>query len=125
MRHDADLWIQWRAEILAVVFLFHWCTLKLLLEAICLESFIKQMCIRDSHQPAYGDKTSLRHIALSEYHLPCVGLGSRYKEQVCGTFGRYGVLSFNGNKMITTSGGGALICPDAESQSQMCIRDRV
>ena len=32
---------------------------------------------------------------------------------VCwGTFGKYGVLSFNGNKMITTSGGGALICPD-------------
>ena len=42
MRHDADLWIQWRADILAVVFLFHWCTLKLLLEAICLESFIKR-----------------------------------------------------------------------------------
>jgi len=38
--------------------------------------------------------------------------GSRYKGQYCGTFGRYGVLSFNGNKMITTSGGGALICPD-------------
>lgn len=38
--------------------------------------------------------------------------GSCYKGQVCGTFGRYGVLSFNGNKMITTSGGGALICPD-------------
>ena len=27
------------------------------------------------HQPAYGDKTSLRHVALSKYHLPCVGLG--------------------------------------------------
>ena len=40
------------------------------------------------------------------------GFGSRYKGQVCGTFGKYGVLSFNGNKMITTSGGGALICPD-------------
>lgn len=38
--------------------------------------------------------------------------GSRYKGQYCGTFGRYGALSFNGNKMITTSGGGALICPD-------------
>lgn len=38
--------------------------------------------------------------------------GSRYNGQNCGTFGRYGVLSFNGNKMITTSGGGALICPD-------------
>ena len=33
---------------------------------------------------------------------------------MCGTFGDYGVLSFNGNKMITTSGGGALICPNEE-----------
>ena len=40
------------------------------------------------------------------------GFGSRYKGQVLGTAGRYGVLSFNGNKMITTSGGGALICKD-------------
>ena len=37
--------------------------------------------------------------------------GSRYKGRPCGTFGRFGVLSFNGNKMITTSGGGALVCP--------------
>lgn len=43
------------------------------------------------------------------------GFGSRYKGQVCGTFGKYGVLSFNGNKMITTSGGGALICPDDQT----------
>lgn len=43
------------------------------------------------------------------------GFGSRYKGQVCGTFGKYGVLSFNGNKMITTSGGGALICPDDQA----------
>lgn len=40
------------------------------------------------------------------------GFGSRYNGQVLGTFGQYGVLSFNGNKMITTSGGGALITPD-------------
>lgn len=38
--------------------------------------------------------------------------GSEYEGRKCGTFGRYGVLSFNGNKMITTSGGGALVCPD-------------
>lgn len=38
--------------------------------------------------------------------------GSVYDGKKCGTFGRYGVLSFNGNKMITTSGGGALVCPD-------------
>ena len=41
-------------------------------------------------------------------------LGSEYKGRKCGTFGEYGVLSFNGNKMITTSGGGALICPNEE-----------
>lgn len=37
-------------------------------------------------------------------------LGSSYKGQMCGTFGDYGIISFNGNKIITTSGGGALIC---------------
>lgn len=43
-------------------------------------------------------------------------MGSRFKGRLCGTFGRFGVLSFNGNKMITTSGGGALICPDGEAK---------
>ena len=56
----------------------------------------------------------------NKYEIPVVedaaeGFGSRYNGQVLGTFGQYGVLSFNGNKMITTSGGGALICPDEES----------
>ncbi|MGN0211876.1 MAG: aminotransferase class I/II-fold pyridoxal phosphate-dependent enzyme [Muribaculaceae bacterium] len=40
-------------------------------------------------------------------------LGSEYHGTMCGTLGDYGALSFNGNKIITTSGGGALICPDA------------
>ena len=53
----------------------------------------------------------------NRYGIPVIedaaeGFGSRYKGRVLGTFGAYGVLSFNGNKMITTSGGGALICPD-------------
>ena len=53
------------------------------------------------------------------YDIPVIedaaeGMGSRYNGQVLGTFGKYGVLSFNGNKMITTSGGGALICRNAE-----------
>ena len=50
----------------------------------------------------------------NKYDIPVIedaaeGFGSRFKGQVLGTFGKYGVLSFNGNKMITTSGGGALI----------------
>ena len=51
--------------------------------------------------------------------LPPWFFGSRFRGQVLGTFGRYGVLSFNGNKMITTSGGGALICPDADSAREI------
>ncbi len=41
-------------------------------------------------------------------------MGSEYQGRLCGTFGNYGIFSFNGNKMITTSGGGALICPTEE-----------
>lgn len=59
-----------------------------------------------------------------KYDIPVIedaaeGFGSCYKSQMLGTFGRYGVLSFNGNKMITTSGGGALICPDAEAKNKI------
>ena len=51
------------------------------------------------------------------YGIPVIedaaeGFGSKFKGQVLGTFGRFGVLSFNGNKMITTSGGGALVTAD-------------
>ena len=59
-----------------------------------------------------------------KYDIPVIedaaeGFGSRFNGQVLGTFGKYGVLSFNGNKMITTSGGGALICPDLESKNKI------
>lgn len=52
-----------------------------------------------------------------KYDIPVIedaaeAIGSRYDGKLCGTFGSFGILSFNGNKMITTSGGGALICPD-------------
>ena len=55
----------------------------------------------------------------NKYDIPVVedaaeGFGSKFNGQVLGTFGKYGVLSFNGNKMITTSGGGALITEDEE-----------
>lgn len=67
--------------------------------------------------------TRIMEIA-DRYAIPVVedaaeGFGSRFKGQVLGTFGKFGVLSFNGNKMITTSGGGALICKDAESKNQI------
>ena len=59
-----------------------------------------------------------------KYDIPVIedaaeGCGSRWKGQVLGTFGAYGVLSFNGNKMITTSGGGALICGDEKSKNDI------
>ncbi|MDE6041166.1 MAG: aminotransferase class I/II-fold pyridoxal phosphate-dependent enzyme [Muribaculaceae bacterium] len=60
--------------------------------------------------------TEIMEVA-DRYGIPVIedaaeGFGSRYDGHVLGTFGRFGVLSFNGNKMITSSGGGALICPD-------------
>lgn len=59
-----------------------------------------------------------------KYEIPVIedaaeGFGSRFDGRVCGTFGQYGVLSFNGNKMITTSGGGALICPGDETRKKI------
>lgn len=54
-----------------------------------------------------------------KYNIPIMedaaeAIGSEYKGRKCGTFGEFGVLSFNGNKMITTSGGGALVCRTEE-----------
>jgi dTDP-4-amino-4,6-dideoxygalactose transaminase len=60
----------------------------------------------------------------NKYDIPVIedaaeGFGSKFKEQMLGTFGKFGVLSFNGNKMITTSGGGALVCDDTESKNKV------
>ncbi len=58
----------------------------------------------------------------NRYGIPVIedaaeGFGSKFDGTVLGTFGKYGVLSFNGNKMITTSGGGALVCKNAEDKN--------
>lgn len=60
----------------------------------------------------------------NKYEIPVLedaaeALGSEYHGNKCGTLGNYGGLSFNGNKIITTSGGGALICPDAAAAKQV------
>ena len=59
----------------------------------------------------------------ARYDIPVLedaaeALGSEYGGRQCGTFGAYGALSFNGNKMITTSGGGAIVCPTAEKKQR-------
>jgi dTDP-4-amino-4,6-dideoxygalactose transaminase len=59
-----------------------------------------------------------------EYDIPVIedaaeALGSKYKGKACGTFGRFGILSFNGNKIITTSGGGALVCHNQEDKDKV------
>ena len=98
-----------------------------------LEEAIKDRIAKTGKKPKaivpvalYGmpyDCTRIMEIA-DRYAIPVVedaaeGFGSRFKGQVLGTFGKFGVLSFNANKMITTSGGGALICKDAESKNQI------
>lgn len=98
-----------------------------------LEEAIKDRIAKTGRKPKaiipvalYGmpyNCTRIMEIA-DKYDIPVVedaaeGFGSRFKGQMLGTFGKFGVLSFNGNKMITTSGGGALICRDAESKNQI------
>ena len=93
-----------------------------------LEEAIKDRIAKTGKKPAaivpvalYGMPYKADRIMeiANKYGIPVVedaaeGFGSRYKGQVLGTFGKYGVLSFNGNKMITTSGGGALITEDED-----------
>ena len=73
----------------------------------------------------YGMPANMERITAiaNKYGIPVLedaaeSLGAEYKGQKCGTFGDFGVLSFNGNKMITTSGGGALVCRTAEQAAK-------
>lgn len=98
-----------------------------------LEEAIKDRIAKTGKKPKaivpvylYGMPAKIdRIIAVADkYDIPVIedaaeGLGSRYNGRVCGSFGHYGVLSFNGNKMITTSGGGALICPNEETKRKI------
>lgn len=63
------------------------------------------------------------HAVAEKYNIPVIedaaeALGSTYKGQAAGTFGKFGALSFNGNKIITTSGGGALVCQTKASKDR-------
>ena len=98
-----------------------------------LEEAIKDRIAKTGKKPKaiipvhlYGMPAKMNEIlaVANKYDIPVVedaaeGHGSNYHGQACGTFGKYGVLSFNGNKMITTSGGGALICPDADTKREI------
>lgn len=102
------------------------------MDPLLLEEAIKDRIDKTGRKPKaivvvylYGMPAKIDEILAiaQKYDIPLVedaaeGFGSRYKGRVCGTFGEYGVLSFNGNKMITTSGGGALICPNNEAQTK-------
>lgn len=98
------------------------------MDPVLLEEAIKDRLEKTGRLPKaiipvhlYGMPVKMDEVmkVANRYGIPVLedsaeALGSEYKGKKCGTFGEYGVLSFNGNKMITTSGGGALICPNEE-----------
>ena len=98
------------------------------MDPVLLEEAIKDRLEKTGRLPKaiipvhlYGMPVKIDEVmeVANRYGIPVLedsaeALGSEYKGRKCGTFGEYGVLSFNGNKMITTSGGGALICPSEE-----------
>ena len=98
------------------------------MDPVLLEEAIKYRLEKTGRLPKviipvhlYGMPGKLDEIleVAKRYDIPVLedsaeALGSEYKGQKCGTFGEFGALSFNGNKIITTSGGGALVCPSEE-----------
>ena len=98
------------------------------MDPVLLEDAIKDRLEKTGRLPKaiipvhlYGMPGKLDEIleVAGRYNIPVLedsaeALGSEYKGRKCGTFGEYAALSFNGNKIITTSGGGALVCPSEE-----------
>ena len=103
------------------------------MDPVLLEEAIKDRIAKMGKKPAaivpvalYGMPYRIDEIMeiADRYGIPVVedaaeGMGSRFDGKVLGTFGKYGVLSFNGNKMITTSGGGALICRNEKDANEI------
>ena len=103
------------------------------MDPVLLEEAIKDRIAQTGRKPKaivpvalYGMPYDCERImaVANKYDIPVIedaaeGMGSRFDGQVLGTFGRFGVLSFNGNKMMTTSGGGALICRNAEDANEV------
>lgn len=99
---------------------------------LLLETAIKDRIEKTGRKPKviipvhlYGMPAKMDEICAiaGKYGIPVLedaaeALGSEYKGRKCGAFGHFGALSFNGNKMITTSGGGALVVPDAEAKRE-------
>lgn len=98
---------------------------------VALEEAIKDRIAQGNYPKAiivvhlYGMPAKLDEIVAiaNRYHIPLVedaaeALGSAFKGKRCGTFGDMSILSFNGNKIITTSGGGALVCKTKEQKDK-------
>jgi dTDP-4-amino-4,6-dideoxygalactose transaminase len=98
---------------------------------VALEEAIKDRILKGKKPKAiigvhlYGMPFNVEAIVAisTKYDIPLIedsaeALGSTYKGQKCGTFGAFGVLSFNGNKIITTSGGGALVTKTKENKEK-------
>ena len=102
------------------------------MDPVLLERAIKDRIAKTGRKPKavipvhlYGMPAKIDEICsiATKYDIPVLedaaeALGSEYKGRKCGTFGRFGALSFNGNKMITTSGGGALVVADEDTKKE-------
>jgi dTDP-4-amino-4,6-dideoxygalactose transaminase len=105
------------------------------MDPLLLDEAIQDRIVRTGKKPKaivpvalYGMPYKIDRIMeiADRYGIPVIedaaeGLGSRYYGRVLGTFGKYGVLSFNGNKMITTSGGGALITENEDEWREIMM----